>query len=63
MLLRAVRKTADVERGKPTARLGLVLKLLTGAGVVLFADISDSAEQELERQRTKLAKNASAPYV
>jgi transcriptional regulator with XRE-family HTH domain len=49
---------ADVERGKPTVQLGLVLKLLSEAGVTLNAEIPDSAAQEVERQRAK--RNATA---
>ncbi len=44
---------ADVERGKPTVQLGLVLKLLAEAGINLNAEIPDSAGDELERQRAK----------
>lgn len=41
----------DVERGKPTAQIGLVLKLLAEIGIVLNAEIPDSAAGELTRQR------------
>ena len=49
---------ADVERGKPTVQLGLVLKLLAEAGVNLSAEMPDSAAEEFHRQRTK--RNARA---
>jgi transcriptional regulator with XRE-family HTH domain len=49
---------ADVERGKPTVQLGLVLKLLSEAGVTLNAEIPDSAAAEVDRQRAK--RNAKA---
>ena len=49
---------ADVERGKPTVQLGLVLKLLAEAGVTLNAEIPDSAAEEVDRQRAK--RNAKA---
>ena len=44
---------ADVERGKPTVQLGLVLKLLSEAGVSLSAEIPGSAAAELDRQRAR----------
>lgn len=50
---------ADVERGKTTVQLGLVLKLLSEAGVTLNAEIPDSAAEEVDRQRAK--RNAKAP--
>ncbi len=49
---------ADVERGKPTVQLGLVLKLLSEAGVILNAEVPDSAAEEIDRQRAK--RNAKA---
>ncbi|ROZ66239.1 helix-turn-helix domain-containing protein [Ramlibacter sp. WS9] len=49
---------ADVERGKPTVQLGLVLKLLSEAGVTLNAEIPDSAAEEVDKQRAK--RNAKA---
>jgi y4mF family transcriptional regulator len=52
---------SDVERGKPTAQLGLVLKLLSEAGVTLDADIPDSAAQEVDKLRS--TRNANAHVV
>lgn len=49
---------SDVEHGKPTVQMGLVLKLLAEAGVSLTADIPDSAVEEVSRQRAK--RNAKA---
>ena len=49
---------SDVENGKPTAQLGLVLKLLSEAGVTLNADIPDSADQEVTK--LKSARNTTA---
>lgn len=51
---------ADVERGKPTVQLGLVLKLLAEAGVALNAEIPDSAAEEVNRQRAKRKAKAHA---
>ena len=52
---------SDVERGKPTAQLGLVLKLLSQAGVTLTADIPDAAAQEFNK--LKSIRNATAQAV
>lgn len=38
---------SDVEHGKPTVQLGLVLKLLSELGVPLMVDIPEEAEAEL----------------
>ncbi len=38
---------SDVEHGKPTVQLGLVLKLLSELGVPLMLDVPKEAEQEL----------------
>lgn len=48
----------DVERGKATAQIGLVLRLLAEIGIALNADIPDSAAPELTRQQN--LRNASA---
>jgi transcriptional regulator with XRE-family HTH domain len=44
---------SDVERGKPTVQLGLVLKLLDEVGVRLQLDLTASTETELEALRRK----------
>lgn len=44
---------ADVEYGKPTVQLGLVLKLLSEMGVKLILDIPKEAESELIALRSK----------
>jgi transcriptional regulator with XRE-family HTH domain len=44
---------SDVERGKPTVRLGLVLKVLSELGVPLMLDIPKDAEGEWATQRIK----------
>jgi len=44
---------SDVEHGKPTVRLGLVLKMLSELGVPLKLDIPRAAERELAAQRIK----------
>jgi transcriptional regulator with XRE-family HTH domain len=44
---------SDVEHGKPTVQLGLVLKLLLELGVPLKLDISAAAERELAELRRK----------
>jgi transcriptional regulator with XRE-family HTH domain len=47
---------SDVEHGKPTVQLGLVLKLLSELGVPLTLDIPDDVEKELANQRSKGAR-------
>ena len=49
----------DVERGKPTAQIGLVLHLLAQVGIVLQADLPEAAAEELERLRQ--LRDAAAP--
>jgi transcriptional regulator with XRE-family HTH domain len=44
---------SDVEHGKPTVQLGLVLKLLSELGVHLTLDIPKDVEKELANQRSK----------
>jgi|SRR5208283_3583436 len=44
---------SDVEHGKPTVQLGLVLKLLSELGVPLKLDIPQDAERELVVLRLK----------
>lgn len=44
---------SDVEHGKPTVRLGLVIKLLAELGVQLTLDIPREAELELAALRSK----------
>ncbi len=72
LLIRAVRKHAnvrqddmaatigvskqfasDVENGKPTAQIGLVLLVLRETGVVLTASIPDQAEQEFAKLKAR----------
>ena len=47
---------SDVEYGKSTVQLGLVLKLLSELGLPLSLDISRDAEAELAAQRIKGAR-------
>ena len=44
---------SDVEHGKPTVQLGLVLKMLAELGVPLKLDIPQDAERELGVLRLK----------
>ena len=44
---------SDVEHGKTTVRLGLVLKLLAELGLPLVLDIPQNAERELVVLRAK----------
>lgn len=44
---------SDVEHGKPTVQLGLVLKLLSELGVPLSLDVPNEAELELVTLRLK----------
>ena len=44
---------SDVEHGKPTVQLGLVLKLLSELGVLLTLDIPEDAQKEMANQRSK----------
>jgi len=44
---------SDVERGKATVQLGLVLRMLAELGVPLKLDIPKDAERELAAQRIK----------
>jgi len=44
---------SDVERGKPTVQLGLVLKLLSELGLPLKLDVPQDAETEMANQRVK----------
>jgi transcriptional regulator with XRE-family HTH domain len=44
---------ADVEHGKPTVQLGLVLKLLSELGVPLKLDVPEDAATEMANQRSK----------
>ena len=53
--------TADVERGKPTVQLGLVLRLLREMGIVLSADIPDSVAPVLHKLQAKRRSEASGP--
>jgi y4mF family transcriptional regulator len=50
--------TADVERGKPTVQLGLVLRLLREMGIVLSADIPDSVAPVLHKLQAKRRSEA-----
>jgi len=44
--------TADVEHGKPTTQLGLVIQLLKELGLSLTVDLPESAVPELRRLET-----------
>jgi predicted transcriptional regulator len=44
---------SDVEHGKPTVQLGLVLRLLSELGVPLMLDIPEDVEKEMANQRSK----------
>jgi DNA-binding XRE family transcriptional regulator len=50
---------ADVERGKPTVQLGLVLKLLQEMGILLSADIPDSVAPVLHKLQAKQRSDPS----
>ena len=54
----------DVEHGKPTVQLGLVLKLLAELGMPLTVDIPEAASHELpavrQRADAKLRANLNA---
>jgi transcriptional regulator with XRE-family HTH domain len=43
----------DVEHGKPTVQLGLVLKLLAELGMPLTIDIPEAAERKLDEVRQR----------
>jgi predicted transcriptional regulator len=49
--------TSDVEHGKSTVQLGLVLKLLDELGIICKLDISQEAARELAALRQKRAAN------
>lgn len=53
--------TSDVEHGKPTVQLGLVLNLLAELGIPFTLDIPQNASAELAllRQKTKKVSRAS----
>lgn len=51
---------SDVEYGKPTVQLGLVLKLLSEVGLPLTLDIPDAAEPVLQNLRAKGGINRRA---
>ena len=44
---------SDVERGKSTVQLGLVLELLAELGIPLTLDIPEGARPELEQQHRR----------
>jgi transcriptional regulator with XRE-family HTH domain len=46
----------DVEHGKETVQLGRVLRLLEEIGIQLFADVPQSALEELEKLKAKGVK-------
>ncbi len=48
----------DLERGKPTIQMGLVLKVLAEIGLTLEADTPDAAQPALERLRAKAQAKA-----
>jgi y4mF family transcriptional regulator len=47
---------ADVEHGKPTAQIGLVMKLLSHLGLTLSLNVPESALPELQRLQVKNAR-------
>jgi transcriptional regulator with XRE-family HTH domain len=53
----------DVEYGKPTVQLGLVLKMLAELGMPLTVDIAEAASHELPavRHRANAKLNARSP--
>ncbi len=55
----------DVEHGKPTVQMGLVLKLLAELGMPLNVDIPTAAAQELpnvrQRAQAKKSKAGTTP--
>jgi DNA-binding XRE family transcriptional regulator len=44
---------SDVENGKPTAQIGLVLKVLRETGVVLSASIPDQADHVFHKLKAR----------
>lgn len=50
---------SDVELGKDTVRMGLVLKVLSEMGLRLSVDIPEGAASELVRLKNKPAKSKS----
>ena len=57
--------TSDVEYGKPSVQLGLVLKLLAELGLTLSLDIPQQAQHELASLREKSAalKKSESEHV
>jgi y4mF family transcriptional regulator len=51
--------TADVERGKPTVQLGLVLQLLREMGIELSTEIPDSVAPVLHQLQAKRRSEVS----
>lgn len=51
--------TADVERGKPTVQMGLVLRLLREMGIALSADIPDAVAPVLHQLQAKRRSESS----
>jgi transcriptional regulator with XRE-family HTH domain len=47
---------SDVERGKPTIRMGLVFKLLVELGIPLRADIREDLRDEWAAARARTAR-------
>jgi len=47
---------SDVEHGKQTVQLGLVLRLLAEMGVILTVDIPSAAEEPLAELKAKAAQ-------
>ena len=50
--------TSDVEHGKPTVRLGLVLKLLSELGIPLEVDLPEEAASALNTLRAEEGSRA-----
>jgi y4mF family transcriptional regulator len=53
--------TADVERGKPTVQMGLVLRLLREMGISLSADIPDAVAPVLQQLQAKRHSESGGP--
>jgi y4mF family transcriptional regulator len=51
---------ADVERGKPTAQIGLVIHLLQQLGLTFTVTLPDDTRAEMNRIRNKRASGESS---
>jgi len=51
---------ADVERGKATAQIGLVMKLLEHLGLTITVNVPESALPEMQRIKVKRARGKTS---